>query len=126
MARITREETLSGLRIELSNKRVVSVGQMRGTCRLLVMAGTRDHIQAGLERAEPFKQALVERGVLVVPLYRDGSGPIRAAAVEETMKEGEGGGVESGDVQSEAERKALADVDKRFIASPIYTNEWTQ
>ena len=99
---------------------------MRGTCRLLVLAGTRDHIQAALQRAEPFKQALVERGVLVVPVYSEGGGPLRVAGREEVSKQGENGGAASDAVPTEAEMKASAEADKRFIASPIYTNEWTQ
>ena len=90
------------------------------------MAGTRDHIQTALERGEPFKQALVERGVLVVPLYREGSGSLRVTGVAEMSKEGEKRGTTSDDALTEAEMKASAEADKRFIASPIYTNEWTQ
>ena len=127
IARITREEKLSNLRIELSNGKVVSVGQMRGIRRLLIIAGSEKHITEALQQAEPLKQELVDRGVLVVPLYKDGAAPVKssqAVQAAEALVASSSRSSSSGQQSGQSTVVVDPDVIKRFIAAPIYTSEW--
>eukprot|EP00271_Cylindrocystis_brebissonii_P020610 TRINITY_DN689_c1_g2_i1.p1 TRINITY_DN689_c1_g2~~TRINITY_DN689_c1_g2_i1.p1 ORF type:complete len:362 (+),score=44.12 TRINITY_DN689_c1_g2_i1:140-1225(+) len=122
LARITREETLSRLRIELSTNRIVTVGQMRGACRLIILAGPRSHIEEAFRQAEEVKEALVERGVLLVPFCTDGS-----LRLDDLFKEAELPGVAKtaeGGAKADGGNGAMAQVNRRFVALPIYANEW--
>lgn len=117
IARITREETLSALRIELSNKKVVTVGQMRGICRLVIMVGTKEHIEEGFRQAEPLKNELLERGVMIVPFCKGVSNVSSKTGQQQNF----------GTVKEDMQKVlSLGEGDKKFIATPIYTNEWAK
>jgi hypothetical protein len=73
LAKIGREENLSNLRLELSNKKVVTIGQLRGTSRIVILAGPASYIEEALRQSEPFKKDLLERGVLVAAYATDGA-----------------------------------------------------
>lgn len=73
LAKIGREENLSNLRLELSNKRVVTIGQLRGTSRIVILAGPGSYIEEALRQSEPYKKDLLERGVLVAAYATDGA-----------------------------------------------------
>ena len=68
MARLTREEKLGALSIQLANGKVLRLSALRGSARCVVVAGTQAQVAKALEAAEPFRAALTQRGVLVVPL----------------------------------------------------------
>eukprot|EP00850_Spirogloea_muscicola_P002276 SM000008S22365 [mRNA] locus=s8:1249062:1250955:- [translate_table: standard] len=102
-ARFSREENLANLRLEFPGKKVLTVGQLRGSRRVILIGGSSEHVQQSLAVAEPLKEALIERGVLVVPLPTDGS---NTAASEEVAKEGDPSTL------------------RRWIAYPIYTGDW--
>lgn len=68
ISRLTREERLGALGLQLANGKKLSVGALRGNARIVLVAGTKTQVAASLEAAEPFKEELVKRGVLVVPL----------------------------------------------------------
>lgn len=122
MARFTREETLSKLRLELWNKRVTTIGQLRGARRLLIISGPKDHIIESFKRANPLKSALVERGVLIVPYFSDG-GNCSAAELLSLFPEDS----ETTNLQEPSpEGFSVEDLDKRFLAFPLYTNEWSK
>ena len=73
--RLTREEALGACRLELANGKLLRLAQLRGFARVVLCAGTTPQVLACLEAAEPFKQDLIDRGVLVVglPIYDAGS-----------------------------------------------------
>jgi hypothetical protein len=118
IAKLTREETLSKLRLELWNKKVTTIGQLRGNRRLLIVAGTRDHVLQTFSQANELKQALVERGVLIVPFLNDG-GQVTAAECLSA-------GLPPKEVEEEEKETFANDLDKRFVAFPLYSNEWAK
>lgn len=64
---------MSNLRLELSNKRVVTIGQLRGTSRIVILAGPGSYVEEALRQSEPYKTDLLERGVLVAAYVTDGA-----------------------------------------------------
>lgn len=66
--RLVREDELGACQLELANKRVLRLAQLRSFSRAVILAGSADQVRAALAAAEPFKADLVERGVLVIPL----------------------------------------------------------
>lgn len=68
IARISREERLGDLQLELGNKRTLRMQQLRSFVRPVIVAGSAEQVSAAIRAAEPFKDALVERGVLVIPV----------------------------------------------------------
>lgn len=117
LAKLSREEILSTLRVELVNKKVVTLQQLRGVARIVIISGSREYIKEAFERSEPFKQDLLDRGVLVVPYSLDGSLPVS----EPTASSGQQS-VGSVAVQEQPKVAATA----RWTAIPIYTNEWSR
>lgn len=73
LAKLSREENLSNLRLQLSNDKVVTLGQLRGTSRIVILAGPGSYIEEALSLSEPFREALLERGVLVAAYATDGA-----------------------------------------------------
>ncbi|CAI5531911.1 unnamed protein product [Closterium sp. Naga37s-1] len=93
--RLTREESLAKLRLELPTGRIVSLAQLQGTCRLIIVAGPLSHVQTALAAAEPYRAALLERAVVVAPLVTVGA---------------EAGAAASGNVVMPGEFKGFAEV----------------
>lgn len=75
LARLTREERLSNLRLRVDKKKVISVNDLRGIARLVICAGPASFITESFKRSEPFTESLLERGVLVVSFPTDGNSP---------------------------------------------------
>ncbi|KAL6208892.1 hypothetical protein ACLB2K_019835 [Fragaria x ananassa] len=75
IARLSREESLSNLKLRLDEKRVVPVSSFRGFARLVICAGPASFITESFKSSKPFTEGLVERGVLVVPFATDGNSP---------------------------------------------------
>ena len=99
MARISREEALGALRVELFNKKCVRLAALRGFARVVVAAGPSDYVAAAAAAGEPLRARLLERGVLFIPVVTDGrSGPPPPAA---------------GDAAS-----------RRWRADPLYLADW--
>lgn len=71
MARLLREDQLGACQIELANKRILRLGQLRGAARPVIIVGTHEQVSEAMRAAEEYKQALTERGVIIlgVPLY---------------------------------------------------------
>lgn len=120
LAKISREETLAGLKIELRNKKVISIGQMRGVFRLVIVAGPASHLEEACRRSEPYFSGLVERGVLVVSFATDGQVPNLQFSADNApnIKESESGG--SSNLATEV------CVEKLWRGTPIYTGEWVR
>lgn len=99
MSRISREERLGNLRVELVSGKVTSLSKLRGFARVVIAAGPAADVRASIEAAEPFKAALLERGVVFVPYATDG-GELPPVPTP------------------------IQDMDKRWRAEPLYANEW--
>lgn len=71
ISRLLRADQLGACQLELSNGRLLRLAQVRGFARAVLIAGTPAQVAAAIEAAEPYKQVLIERGVLVVglPMY---------------------------------------------------------
>ncbi|KAG0590337.1 hypothetical protein KC19_1G091300 [Ceratodon purpureus] len=122
LAKIGREENLSNLRLELSNKKVVTIGQLRGTSRIVILAGPASYIEDALRQSEPYKKDLLERGVLVAAYATDGA-TIREnspAPIPSTTPLSDTG--DSTELSKSV--AAVADLEKKWRATPIYTSEW--
>lgn len=122
MARLLREDQLGACQLELANKKVLRLAQLRGAARPVVIAGTPNQVWECIKAAEPYKSDLIDRGVIVVAL------PIF-------------GGMSAGDGQSDSssidsdnpeldEEKIVRSLSKlepedlRWRATPLRQNEW--
>lgn len=127
LAKLSREEDLANLRLQLDNKKVVTLAQLRGISRIVILAGPGSYIEEALKQSEPFKAALLERGVLLAPYATDGAtltvdSPAVAPIAERIPSANEGG---TTIVQAEhTDVKPGADAERKWIAKPIYTSEW--
>lgn len=82
VARLSREETLSNLKVRVDEKKIIPVSSLRGIARLVICAGPASFVTESFKRSEPFTESLLDRGVLVVPFVTDGNSP--ALDFEET------------------------------------------
>ncbi|CAA6655373.1 unnamed protein product [Spirodela intermedia] len=76
LARLSREESLSNLRLRVDEERVIAVSALRGLARLVIISGPASFISEAFQSSIPFSEALLDRGVLVrrrlwqlTPLY---------------------------------------------------------
>ncbi|KAL3645060.1 hypothetical protein CASFOL_010240 [Castilleja foliolosa] len=72
LARLSREENLSNLKLRVDEKRIIPLSTFRGIARLVILAGPGSFIEESFRLSEPFTEGLFERGVLVVPFATDG------------------------------------------------------
>lgn len=107
IARLSREENLSNLKLRVDEKRVIPVSSLRGLARLVICAGPASFITESFNRSEPFTEGLVERGVLVVPFATDGKSPSFEFEESEETKD------------FTAKRKRL------WQLNPVFVTEWT-
>ncbi|WVY96756.1 hypothetical protein V8G54_028907 [Vigna mungo] len=105
VARLSREESLSNLKLRVDEKKIIPMNSLRGIARLVICAGPASFVTESFKRSEPFTESLLDRGVLVVPLVTDGNSP--AFEFEET-----------GDLATR--RKRL------WQLAPVYINEWSE
>jgi hypothetical protein len=87
LARLSREENLSNLKLRVDQKRIIPVSSFRGIARLVICAGPASFIMESFRQSEPFTESLVDRGVLVVPFAIDGSLPSFEFEENEETKE---------------------------------------
>ncbi|XP_031100377.1 protein LOW PSII ACCUMULATION 1, chloroplastic [Ipomoea triloba] len=106
IAKLSREENLSNLKLRVDEKRILPVSDFRGIARLVILAGPSSFISECFKLSEPFTDALVERGVLVVPFATDGNSPSFEFEENEEMRE------------KNARRKRL------WQLSPVYVTDW--
>ncbi|XP_027366525.1 protein LOW PSII ACCUMULATION 1, chloroplastic isoform X2 [Abrus precatorius] len=76
VARLSREESLSNLKLRVDEKKIIPVSSLRGIARLVICAGPASFITESFKRSEPFTESLLDRGVLVVPFATDGNAPV--------------------------------------------------
>lgn len=108
LARLSREESLSNLKLRLDSNKIISVNSLRGFARLVILAGPSPFILESFKLSEPFTNSLLERGVLVVPFATDGGLPGFEFDEGEDMKE------------MTAKRKRL------WQLVPVYASEWSK
>lgn len=106
LAKLSREESLSKLKLRLNENKIISVGDLRGIARLVILAAPASFIAESFRLSKPFTDALLDRGVLVVPFSTDASTP--AFEFEESDEE------------------MMIDNKKRNLwqLRPVYTSEW--
>ncbi|KAF9669779.1 hypothetical protein SADUNF_Sadunf14G0143100 [Salix dunnii] len=107
VARLSREENLSNLKLRVGEKKIIPVSSLRGVARLVICAGSVPFILESFKLSEPFTQNLLDRGVLVVPFATDGNLPSFEFDEGEEMKE------------LTTKRKQL------WRLAPIYVSEWS-
>ncbi|XP_047981116.1 protein LOW PSII ACCUMULATION 1, chloroplastic [Salvia hispanica] len=108
VARLSREEFLSNLKLRVDERRIVPLSAFRGIARLVILAGPASFIQDSFKLSEPFSDSLLERGILVVPFVVDGGSPKFEFEEKEETK----------DIDSK--RKRL------WQLAPVYTAEWSE
>lgn len=108
LARLSREESLSNLKLRVDEKKIISVNNLRGIARLVICSGPASYIMESFKRSEPFTESLLERGVLVVSFTTDGNIPSFEFEESEEMKE------------FTRKRKRL------WQLTPVYVSEWSK
>ncbi|KAG6434582.1 hypothetical protein SASPL_106220 [Salvia splendens] len=108
VARLSREEFLSNLKLRVDERRIVPLCAFRGIARLVILASPASFIQDSFKLSEPFSDRLLEQGILVVPFVTDGGSP----KFEYEDKE------ETKDIDSK--RKRL------WQLAPVYAAEWNE
>ncbi|KAF7818496.1 protein LOW PSII ACCUMULATION 1, chloroplastic [Senna tora] len=108
LSRLSREESLSNLKLRVDEKKIIPVSTLRGIARLVICAGPASFVTESFNRSEPFTESLLERGVLVVPFVTDGNSP--------TFKFDEC-----------EEQKPITTKRKRlWQLAPVYITEWSE
>ncbi|KAK8969664.1 hypothetical protein KSP40_PGU009440 [Platanthera guangdongensis] len=72
LAQLSREERLGELKLRVDKNKIISINDLRGAARLVVLAGSAAYINESFKQCEAFSKDLIERGVLVVPFASDG------------------------------------------------------
>lgn len=108
MARLSREESLSNLKLRVDERRILPLSAFRGIARLVILAGPAAFIEQSFKFSEPFSESLLERGIVVVPFATDGNSPRLEFNETEEMKE------------VNAKRKRL------WQLTPVCGAEWTK
>lgn len=106
LARLSREENLSNLKLRVDEKKILPLSAFRGIARLVILAGPSSFIEESFKSSEPFTESLLERGVLIVPCPSDGTSP--SFEIEDT----------EGTKEINAKRKRL------WQLSPVFATEW--
>ncbi|KAI3732702.1 hypothetical protein L1987_63909 [Smallanthus sonchifolius] len=75
MAKLSREENLSNLKLRVDERKIIPVSEFRGLARLVILAGPSSFVKEAFELSEMFTEQLIERGVLVVPFCTNGNEP---------------------------------------------------
>lgn len=108
LARLSREESLSNLKLRVDEKKVIPVSSLRGIARLVICAGPASFVTESFRLSEPFTDKLMERGVLVVPFVTDGNSP-------------------SFEFEESEETKEITTKRKRlWQLRPLYVSEWSK
>ncbi|PAN39001.1 hypothetical protein GQ55_7G204900 [Panicum hallii var. hallii] len=115
VGRLAREERLSRLKLRAGagDGRPLALGELRGTARLVIVAGPGEFVAESFRRSQPLLRELAERAVLAVPFATDGNAP-------ELRLDGAGeGGVDDDDDLARRSRRL-------WQLTPVYTTEWAQ
>lgn len=129
MARLMREDQLGACQLELANGRVLRLAQLRGFARVTVVAGSAAQVAAAVVAAEPYREALVERGVLLVPLELSQGTVVASSSDSGSSSNGNasssaGGGPSASAPAVQQQLLPLCKDDLRWRAQPIRAEEW--
>ncbi|XP_047066160.1 protein LOW PSII ACCUMULATION 1, chloroplastic isoform X2 [Lolium rigidum] len=114
VARLTREENLSRLKMRVGDRVVpVAVSELRGSARLVIVAGPAEFVAESFRRSKPFLKDLMERGVLVLPFPTDGNTP----ALEFD---------DSDDIEQEDDAEIRKKSRRLWQLTPVLTAEWAK
>uniref|UniRef100_A0ACD5UD57 Uncharacterized protein n=1 Tax=Avena sativa TaxID=4498 RepID=A0ACD5UD57_AVESA len=109
VARLTREENLSRLKMRVGDRVVpVTVSELRGSARLVIVAGPAEFVTESFRRSKPFLKELMERGVLVLPFPTDGNAPV----------------LEFDEGADEEEDETAKKSRRLWQLAPVFTAEW--
>lgn len=117
MARLMREDALGACQLELSSGKLLRLGQLRGAARPVIVAGTTEQVAAALAAAEPYREALQQRGVFVIGLPMYASTSTSGASSSQNSSESSSG-------QSSAAIPELQKDDLRWRAVPVRLDDW--
>ncbi|PRW20574.1 LOW PSII ACCUMULATION chloroplastic [Chlorella sorokiniana] len=136
---IEREESLGRLLVSLSSDRVIPLAAFRGTTRPVILAGSRGQLNRALAGAEPFREALRERGVSIVPIQlsaEDADEKLRrlkaefgssdAAASSGSSKGFGGSGGEAKPAAAPKAAAGLSSKDRKWQLKAANEEEWVQ
>lgn len=112
IARLSREENLSKLKMRVDENKIITVNDLRGIARVVILAGPASYITESYKRSKPFSDALLERGVVVVPFANDGEMPTSTFLENENIDE-------STEIE---ERKKT----RLWQLSPIIASDWSK
>ncbi|XP_062185865.1 protein LOW PSII ACCUMULATION 1, chloroplastic isoform X2 [Phragmites australis] len=123
VARLAREERLSRLKLrvgagdgESGGGRPFQLSELRGTARLVIVAGPAEFVAESFRRSQPFLRELAERAVLAVPFATDGNTlELRFDEGEREEKDGD----DKDDIVAKKSRRL-------WQLTPVYTAEWAQ
>ncbi|KAM0849048.1 hypothetical protein ACQ4PT_053972 [Festuca glaucescens] len=111
VARLTREENLSRLKMRVGDRVVpVAVSELRGSARLVIVAGPAEFVAESFRRSKPFLKDLMERGVLVLPFPTDGNTPA----------------LEFDDGEAEDDDEIGKKSRRLWQLTPVLTTEWAK
>ena len=124
VARLAREERLSRLRLRVGagagaegagagSSRPFTLSELRGTARLVIVAGPAEFVAESFRRSQPFLRELAERAVLAVPFATDGSTPELRL---------DGSGEDGVDDDDDVARRSK----RLWQLTPVYITEWAQ
>ncbi|KXG26673.1 protein LOW PSII ACCUMULATION 1, chloroplastic isoform X2 [Sorghum bicolor] len=116
VARLAREERLSRLRLRVgaAEGRPFTLSELRGTARLVIVAGPADFVAESFRRSQPFLRELAERAVLAVPFATDGNTP--------ELRLDDGGDEDVIDGGDDVARRSK----RLWQLTPVYITEWAQ
>nr|CAB3487572.1 unnamed protein product [Digitaria exilis] len=116
VARLAREERLSRLKLRVGEGgRPFTLSELRGTARLVIVAGPAEFVAESFRRSQPFLRELAERAVLAVPFATDGNAP-------ELRLDDDAGGEDGVDGEDDLARRSK----RLWQLAPVYTTEWAQ
>lgn len=122
ISRITRDETLSRLPVRLANNRTVELSALRENTRPVIIAGTAENVERSIRASQIYREDLLKRGVLIIPLVWSKNNPTKP-------KKKLGFGVRPPVDEFEqriqaAAAKGVIQGEKRFKAEPVSPVEW--
>lgn len=68
LVRLARESALASQRVRLASGKAVAIGDLQGSSRVVLLAGTPSQVAESLRQAKPFRERLEQRGVFVIPV----------------------------------------------------------
>lgn len=73
--------------VKIGKDRLVTLGALRGSTRPVIVTGSKGQVTRAVKSAEPFIDALQERGISVIPVKVSEEDPsAKLAALKETFR----------------------------------------